>query len=380
MTGVPVVRFSRSRPLRALGAVLCVAVMIGGLVTARSGAAQTGPALRSVDRPVEVALDPAYQYYDTEAGRAFNQFSTRLTASVPIGQRVTVEGRFGYARVDGDRLSQIQGLTDAVGRVSYAQPMGEGSLVVGTTLNAPVGTQNLSAEEFRTARLFSRNYYDVRVSSFSRGFSVSPHVTWAVPVSDRLAVGIGGGYQHQRGFEPRADRGEYVPGDGVEGNAGFDYKLTQASSVGVDVSVRRYEEDRLEGTRRFDAGTRVAGTLRYLFRSGFTTVRAVARYASWDESAFGYQFGGANRGQVIPSHALVLGSLQTRLTEAVDLQVEASGHHYAETIQADAKRFGRLSVTPSVEVADGVILAPHGTATYGSYLGLGGGLRIEGEF
>jgi len=365
---------------RAMGAALCLALVIGVLTTTGRSRAQQGPSLRSVDRPVEVALDPTYQYYDTEPGRTLNQFSTRLTATVPIGQRVTVEGRFGYAQMDGDRLSQVQGLTDAVGRVTYARPVGEGSLVFGATVNAPVGEQNLSPEAFETARLFSRNYYDARVSSYSQGFSVAPRVTWAVPLSDRFAVGVGVGYRHQRGFEPRLDQGEYEPGDGVGGNAGFDYKVTQNSSVGLDVSVRRYGEDRLEGARRFDAGSQISGTLRYLFRSGFTTVRAVAQYANWNESTFGYQLGDPDRGQVLPSHALALGGLQTRLTDAVDLAVEVSGHHYAETIQADDKLFGRLSVTPSVEVAEHLTLAPHGTATYGSYVGFGGGVRVKGEF
>ena len=364
----------------ASGTVLFFPLVVGVLMTTGQSYGQAGPSLRSIDRPVEVALDPTYQYYDTESGRTLNQFSTRLTASVPVGQRVTVEGRFGYARMDGDRLSQVQGLTDAVGRVTYAQPVGDGSLVFGATVNAPVGEQNLSTEEFETARLFSRNYYDARVSSYSRGFSVAPRVTWAVPVSDRFAVGVGVVYQHQRGFEPREDLGEYEPGDGVGGNAGFDYKVTQTSSIGLDVSVRRYGEDRLEGARRFDAGARISGTLRYLVRSGFTTIRAVARYANWNESTFGYQLGDPDRGQVLPSHALALGSLQTRLTDAVDLTVDVSGHHYAETIQATDKLFGRLSFTPSVEVAEHVTVAPHGTATYGSYFGLGGGVRIEGEF
>jgi hypothetical protein len=371
---------SGARSVRAVGAALGVALVLGLLGAAGPSHAQTGPSLRSIDRPVEVALDPTYQYYDTEAGRTLTQFSTHLTTSVPIGQRVTVEGRLGYARMDGDRLSQVQGLTDAVGRVTYAQPVGDGSLVFGTTVNAPVGTQNLSPEAFRTARFFSRNYYDARVSSFSRGFSVSPRVTWAVPVTDRFAVGIGLGYEHQRGFEPRADQGEYEPGDGVGGNAGFDYKLSQTSAVGADISVRRFGEDRLEGTRSFEAGSRISGTLRYLYRSGFTTVRAVARYANWNESTFGYRVGGPDRGQILPSHALALGSLQTRLTNSVDLHVQAAGHHYAETIQADEKLLGRLSVTPSVELADRLTLAPHATATVGSYVGLGGGLRVEGEF
>lgn len=367
--------------LRVATALLVVlgAVLVGTDVQAQ-GVGTEGPSLRSVERPVRVALTPTYQYYETEAGRRLTQASSYLAATVPIGERVTVEARAGYARMGGGRLAQVTGLTDAVGRLTYAQPVGAGSVVFSTTVNAPVGKQQLAPDVLRTTRLISRNYYQFRVSSYSRGLSVSPRVTWAVPVTDRVVVGVGAGYQHQRGFEPRADRGTYVPGDGIEANAGADYKLTSTSALGVDVAYRRYAPDRFEGTRRFDAGSRISGTVRYLARSGFTTVRVVARYASWTESTFGYRVGGPDRGPILPAHALVLGSVRTRLSEAIDLRVRASGHRYDETLQAGSKLVGRLLLSPVVEVADGVSVAPRAAASYGSYLGLSGGLRIEGEF
>jgi hypothetical protein len=60
--------------------------------------------------------------------------------------------------------------------------------------------------------------------------------------------------------------------------------------------------------------------------------------------------------------------------------MRASGHHYAETLRARSKGVGRLFLSPAFEVAEGLTLAPHTAVSYGSYLGLGGGLRIEGEF
>lgn len=362
-------------------AMVCLTAAAPALVGAGLQArAQTGPTLRSVDRAVEIALDPTYQYYETEQGRGLTQASSRLTASVPVGQRFTVEARAGYARTGGDRLSQVGGLTDAVGRLRYDRPLGEGSVVASATVNAPAGKEQLSPDALRTMRFVSQNFYDFAVSSYSRGLSVAPRVTWAVPVTDRLAVGIGAGYQYQRGFEPRANRGEYVPGNGAGVNAGVDYKLTRTSALGVDVAYRRYGPDRFEGARSFEAGARISGTLRYLFRAGFTTVRAVARYANWEESTFGYRAGGPDRGPIVPSHALLLGSVQTRLSEAIDLRVRASGHRYAETLRARSKGVGRLFLSPAFEVAEGLTLAPHTAVSYGSYLGLGGGLRIEGEF
>jgi len=212
---------------------------------------------------------------------------------------------------------------------------------------------------------------------------VSPQVTWAFPLTDRLAVGIGGGYQHQRGFQPNAGLTSdslYVPGDGVGGNAGFDYKITNSSALGLDVAFRRYAADRVGGNRQFEAGNRMAGTLRYLRRSGFTTLRVVLRYMTWEESRYGFRLGSPRRAQVLPPHGMAMTSYRTRLTEGVRLQVRASGHWYGETVGEGRKIFGRAYVSPSFEFADVLRLEPHGTVSYGSYLGVGGGLRIIGSF
>jgi hypothetical protein len=283
----------------------------------------------------------------------------------------------------GNQLTSVSGLTDATGRFMYAQPVGDGSVVMSATVNAPVGKSKLGQNELTTTRFISRNFYDFHVSSFSRGPSISPQVTYAFPVNDRLSIGVGASYQHYRGFQPNAGLSSdslYTPGDGIGGNLGANYKLTETSALGVDVAFRRYADDEIEGQTTFDAGNRISGTVRYLRRSGFTTIRAVARYARWEESEFSFRDGGPDQGQVIPTHAMVLGGYKTRLTEVTDLRVRVSGYRYNETEFSDTKTFGRAYVSPSFELTEQIAVAPHGTATYGSFLGLGGGVRIEGRF
>ena len=346
--------------------------------------AQEGPSLRSDRRPIQVAIDPTYQYYRTGEEQVLTQLSTRLAAFVPITQQLTVQARAGYARMGGDGLRQIQGPTDVATQVTYAREIGGGSVVLSAAVNAPTGKQKLTDEELRTTRPISQNFYDFRVTSYSRGLSVSPQLTVAYPITDNLAVGIGGGYQHQRGFQPNAGLASdslYVPGDGIGGNLGVNYKLTQSSAVGASFSFRRYGEDTVNGAPRFDAGSRMAATLRYLQRSGFTTIRAVLRYSQWEESKFGLRNGQLTRqGQVLPPHGLALVGYEMRLVEGIRLQTRLSGHIYRETVSGGRKLFGRAYLAPSFDVADIVTVEPHGTATYGSYLGLGGGVRVVGSF
>lgn len=347
--------------------------------------AQEGPGLRSTQRPVQVSVDPTYQRYETEEGRVLTELSSRLSAFIPIGQQFSVQLSTDYARMDAgiDTVDHVQGPTDVAVSATYAQPVGEGSVVFQLHTNAPTGKQNLKDEELATTRSISRNFYDFRVSSFSRGFSVSPQVTWAFPIGDRIAVGIGGGYQHQRGFQPNeglTSDSLYVPGDGIGANAGVDYKITDASALGLDVQFRRYGTDEVDGAPQFDAGSRLSGTLRYLVRSGFTTVRAVLRYSQWEESRFRFQRENPVQQQVLPPHGVALASYRTRLVEDIRLHTRVSGHWYRKTDIDDRKIFGRAYVSPSFEFADVLTLEPHGTVTYGNYLGLGGGIRIVGEF
>jgi hypothetical protein len=353
--------------------------LLGGIPQAQA----QGPSLQSDRQPIQVSVDPTYQYYETDAGQVLTQLNTYLSAYVPVTRQLSVSARMGYARMGGDNLKQIQGPTDVSGRVSYAQPVGEGSVVFQVRANAPTGKQNLTPEETSTTRPISQNFYDFRVSSFSRGTSIAPQVTWAIPVTDRVVVGIGGSYQHQRGFQPQAgftSDSLYTPGDGVKVNGGVDYKITDGSAIGVNGTFRRYQEDEVKGEPRFDAGNQFSGTLRYLRQSDFTSIRVVARYSTWEESRFGFRVGSPTQGQVIPEHGMLLGSYSTRLTDAVGLSVRTSGHWYGETLQSDRKIFGRLYLSPSFELGEVLTLAPHGTATYGSYLGLGGGVRITGQF
>ncbi|PSQ75806.1 MAG: hypothetical protein BRD35_08030 [Bacteroidetes bacterium QH_7_62_13] len=363
--------------LRGIVAVIGIVGMLGGVSKAQT----QGPSLRSDRQPIRVTVDPTYQYYDSEEGGALTQLSNSLAVFVPVTQRLSVRARGAYARMDGSGLDPTQGLTDISGRLSYAQPVGNGSIVFQVRANAPTGKDELTASELATTRPISQNFYDFRVTSFSRGSSIAPQVTWAVPLSDRLVVGIGGSYQYRRGFRPRERlSADYTPGDGVKVNGGMDYKITGSSAIGVNGTFRRYGEDTVGGVPRFDAGNQFSATLRYLRRSGFTSIRVLAQYASWEESRFGFRFGNPNRGQVIPEHGMLLSSYSARLTNDLDLRVRVSGHWYGETIQSDSKIFGRLYVSPAFEVGGGITLAPHGTAAYGSYVSLGGGLRIAGEF
>jgi hypothetical protein len=344
--------------------------------------AQNRPAFRAIHEPVRLSVDPTYQYYQTEDDRAVTQFGARVSAVVPLSRQVHIRAQGGFAQMGGDDLTSVQGVTDLRGSVVYASSLQEGTLVFGIDVNAPIGKQELTDAELETTRLASQNFYDFRVSSFSRGFSVAPRVTWARSMTDELAVGIGTSYQYQRGYRPAATmETNYVPGSAFSLNTGFDYELTSQSALGIDLLFRHHATDQIDGADRFNAGNQLVGTVRYLYRDGFTTIRIIARYANWEDSEFGFQAAAQpERGQVIPSHGMAMAQYQTRFAAGYRLMVRASAHQYSETVQSDTQTIGRLRVAPSFQISDALTLAPHSTLTLGSFSGMTFGMRVESRF
>lgn len=359
-----------------------LAVVMGLSSSIAETYAQERPTFRAMQDPVRVSVDPTYQFYQVENDRTLTQFSTRVSAVIPLNSNVHVRAHGSYAQMNGDELVSVQGLTDMRGSFVYARSINESTLVAALDVNVPLGKQELTEAELETTRQVSQNFYGFRVSSFSRGFSAAPRVLWAVPVTDDLVIGIGGSYQHQRGYRPAAAmEAPYVPGDGFTLNTGFDYVLTSQSGLGMDLVFRRYGTDQSDGVDRFNVGNQLAGSVRYLYRSGFTTIRVIARFANWEDSEFGFRSATEpERGQVIPSHGMLMAQYQTRLAAGYRLMVRASAHQYSKTVQSDTQTLGRLRVAPSFALTDALTLAPHGSVTFGSFTGVAAGIRVESRF
>ncbi len=375
-------------PQRVIGGLTVLALLLA-LAPVQKGYAQDGSGLlRSQDQPLRVAMIPVYQQF-TDEGQTVSELSSQLAMVIPLGQRVRVRARGQYASIEGKNLTRVNGLSDFRGTVTYAQPLGEGSLVFNLHANLPVGKRELSSEQLQTTAFTSNNFYDYKVSSFGRGLGVSPSLTAAVPVTEQLVVGIGGAYQHQRGYRPAQGMEElYIPGDAVEVKGGLDYQVSGSSLLGMDVAFQYHQTDRVGELDRFESGNKLVGRARYLVRDGFTSFRIVARYANWEESRFlpllrtndGFTTGTPIRRRVIPSHGMGLVSYQTRFDSGLRLSARLSGHRYSETDVFDAKTVGSLRVSPSLKLAQTWVLAPHVKYTAGSFTGLEGGVRLEVQY
>jgi len=375
-----------TRPLPTATKLTFCAILALAILLPREARAQLAPSLSSQESPIRVAVEPAYQSVSHD-GQTLTQWSTRLFAAVPVTRRLQTYLRASAAATGGDGLSSVQGLDDLQLGGTYAQALPRGSLVFGLDVTVPTGKRNLSPTEWRTAIATSQDVYDFRVSSFGQGLNAEPRVTWAVPVSRNVIVGIGASYTYRGSYEPSSTiAGAYNPGNELGAFGGLDVRIGRASALSADVSVTRFGTDTVEGEDRFEARHRLAGTLQYLYQQGFTSVRVVGRLQHWPASRFYVSELGVGADpvtttrQVVPSEYSLRATAAMRIAGGLDLRVGLSGHRFDDTASSDAITIGTVRLAPVLHLPRGVFVTPGVAYSVGGFNRLEGSIRTEVRF
>lgn len=356
-------------------------LLLGGLWGGSHAAKAQTLGLTSENRPIQFTVGPLYQRYE-DGDRVIAEASTYAQLYVPIGERLSVQAYGSVASAAGPGLTRLTGFNDVRLDATYAQPIGEGTLVGRVAATLPSGKAQLTLPEDTTATLLSLDFYDFRVPSFGQGTRVAPRLTFAYPVTEGLVLGIGATYRYVGAYRPLQNiDGAYDPGNAVRVSAGADVRLAPNAALSADVAYTRYGDDTQNGQFVFGVGDRMTGTLQYLRRTDGTTLRLVARYRHrWESRApgSGTTSGGAQRIRalrVLPPHGLLRARYGVQLTRAVRLNVQGTGHVYRATSLYDRKVLGALRLMPSVTLGR-FTLVPRLGATYGSFWGVEGGLRF----
>ncbi len=344
------------------------------------GSSGGADALTSRDRPVRVALRPTYQWFE-DGDQAITQWSAPLTAVVPFGNRWQATLRGSGASTRGESLQTLSGLSDVRVGLSYAQPIGDGSLLINANMNAPVGKKELTQGEFETARLLSRNFLRFRVPSFGQGFGAGTGLTWAIPVTGSVVVGIGGAFRYYGSYAPTVGtQGDYDPGEEGRITGGVDVRVGQNSALSVDGSFYVYGTDTVGGIEEFEAGNQFSVRVQFLSEQERQTVRIVGFYRNQEKSTLPIREGSDQTLQVLPTRAQLQGQYGVGLGGEVDLQVSAAGRWYEETVGYESKTLVTVGIEPQVPVGDLLTVAPRATYTAGSIQGIEGGIGLTAQF
>ncbi|MGM0705771.1 MAG: hypothetical protein ACQETP_07625 [Bacteroidota bacterium] len=376
----------RTTALRA-AAVWVSMLVLAMMATVVPSYAQTPDIERSDARPVHVVIAPVYEQVD-DGSTSLRSWSTRTQLTVPIRERTMVQGSIQYGHTTGDSFTSVHGPTDLKLRVQHTVPVRQGRIVAGLDANLPTGTDELTADELRTTIQTSQQPYGFRVPTFGQGWSVAPTVTWAVPVSEQAAIGVGLSGRYEGGYRPLANSAtDYVPGNEVEVQLGLDYRLSEASTVALDGTGAYITPDTENGDTRFDVRYTASVRAQYLWQHDEQVVRAQVRYENWPESRFrpillsedGVDTGSEQTQRVLPSiWSGAVGYTRT-LTDRVQLGLRTDIQHFTSTNRFDAATLGRLLVAPRVQW-DPVTMGVHGAYTLGSFTGFETGLRTTFQF
>jgi hypothetical protein len=360
----------------AVGLLLWGLIGGGPLPAKGQAGASAAEALTSRERPVRIRLQPTYQRFEDE-GRTLTQWSAPLVAAVPFGERWQVSIRGSGASATGDNLTTLSGLSDAQAALSYTRPVGEGSIIASANVNAPVGKEELTQSEFNVARFLSRNFYPFRVPSFGQGLGAGAGVTWAVPVTESVVLGIGGLFRYHGSYSPAADQeSEYDPGEEGRITGGVDLRLGAASVLSADVSYFLYGTDTRGGVDQFEVGNQLSVRMQYLWKTEQQTIRVVGRYRQQEKSTLPPRSGADQTLQVLPSQGGLQGQYRVQLTSRLDLRVSAGGRWYDETVSSETKTVVTVGAEPRVEITEGFMIVPGAEYTAGSFTGIEGGIGL----
>ncbi len=369
---------------RALGRVLALMLVAGtfAVVGALPAQAQQPDVRLSSDRPPAVVTTGVYyQRYILGGERHIREISFPITAAVPIGRSTAMSLRASPAMVAGQDLTAVSGLSDAQLSLSHARRFGESSVVVNLGLNLPSGKRALTQEEFETTVQLSRNFYDFRTPTFGQGLNVSPGITWAFPLGDRIVLGLGAAYQYKGGFKPMEGlHDKYHPGAEVLLTGGLDVQVMPAAAISGDVTYTRYGTDRIGGDDVFDAGDQVVTTIQYLQYYGFDEIRVIGRYRSRGKGSLAAPGRDpAAALQTLADQLDLYASYRMETSASTSIGLHGGIYYFGASDVFSSKLIFNLGASPEMSLSSSVSLWTRFSVRLGNFAGMqaGTGLAVN---
>jgi hypothetical protein len=353
-----------------------------------------GFGLGSARRPVRVTLAPLFQGVRND-GLDVGQTTTRLGLVVPFAGRWTFSASTRYARSFGGGLTGVGGLDDAELSLTFAQRLGDATLVADLGARLPSGKQELSGQavpgvgidgELRTTTLTSQDFYGFAVGTFGEGFALKPSLTAAIPVGERLVLGAAVTVRYRAPYRPVAGApGRYDPGNEVILSGGASVAALETTSVSMDLIYTRFGRDAIGDRRTVQAGRQLAVTteVRHNLAKGY--VRVVGRYQNQARSSvpdprFSLGEGVFADQQISPSQGLVVGEWLAPVTARLSVVPRLGGRVFGSTqgaaFRQEAQQVADVSVTPTYALTNQLSASATGALTLGTFTGYQLGLQL----
>lgn len=348
--------------------------------TAEAFAQQRAPLLTSQRQRIQITTSVLYQRY-MEDDAEIAELSFPLFISMPLGRRMGISLLASQATASGDGLETVTGFDDVQVTLSYARRLGRSSLVLNVGTNLPSGKHGLTQGEFDTVVPLSFNFYDFQVAGFGQGLSVSPGVTWAIPLSDDFVLGVGASYLYRQGFEPlEGMEDSFTPGNEILLTGGVDLRLSRRAVLAGDVTYTLYEEDEVGDVAVFGAGSKTTATVQFKHYQGFNELRLVGRYRGRAPSeVLSDSVLVTQPERALPNEFEVRATYTRRLSSVVTAGFLLGGRYFEETPLFAEKQLLDVGLMPDVRLSHVLSLTTRFIYTLGTFEGFeaGGGLALH---
>ncbi|MFT5144100.1 MAG: hypothetical protein ACI80V_000916 [Rhodothermales bacterium] len=351
-------------------------------VTSSTGvlARQNAVDLTSQRQSTSISMMGVYQSYEEDGLLSMSQLSFPLVIDVPLGRKLRLNAWANRMETEGEGVQSLSGFSDAQVILSFAQPVGSGSLVLSMSANVPTGQSELTTEEFETVILLSQAAYDYRVPSLGQGLGVSPSVTWAFPVAPSVVAGIGASFQHRGSYKPLDSlEEEYVPGDEVLLTVGLDARLSRTTALSLDMTYAIYAADRLGDEDIYQAGNKITSSVLIRGFQGFNEWRLLGLYRNRTKSD---ELAGSSlvteEQRTVPNEIMLRASYGLRVTSVVTTTLQAEIHFFDETEIYPKRSVIDLGLIPSFRISPRITFLSRVVATIGTVSGFeaGAGLSV----
>ncbi|MEK7249355.1 MAG: hypothetical protein AAB209_02925 [Bacteroidota bacterium] len=300
-------------------------------------------------------IQPLYQRWSLDSS-AFSEASSVLSVYQPVSRSASLSlyGSFGSASGD---VTPLRGLTDV--QLSGNYYLESANLVFSLGVGIPSGKKKLAPDEFLTSILLTNNVFRLQVPHFGAGFSLSPGVIWALPLSDDFVVGLGATFQYRGPFSPLQNFGTYDPGEEVSGTIGLDVRVDETSTLSADVVYTRYGKDKLDGVEALAPGDKVFAALQFKKYFNMDQLLFLATYRTKAKAEIAPGF-------LQPNQAELFTAYTAHFTDRFAMQFSFEGRFFQET-SAPFSGFRLLGagVTPEFTISDNLTIPLRFKYTYG---------------
>ena len=312
------------------------------------------------------------------------QISTPVSLFIPLGRTLGVSARVAGARTESDSLATILGVADAQLAASLRVPVGAARVVASLGVNLPTGipevTGPLGEDEAATAFLLGQPFYGFRTPILNQGVNIAPGLTLALPLGDRLAIGVGVAHQMRGAFEPLAETGDrYEPGAETLVTGGIDARLAPGASATLDISYVRYEPDVWVG-EAYQTGDAVALTAQVTGAIGRHEVRLLGRIQQKADSEIPTETEAAlGLNASVPFQARALANARLRAGRWARLGLTAQARTYSASEVFGSRTLLDLAATPELRLGTRLGLFGRVSSTFGTHRSVeaGGGLALN---